>query len=227
MPATFRNNLSCLWVCPDLQPALVPTDLHAAVLPSGHLPFSPVVIATGAPPARPAPPRPLDFSLGILGKTVNVHIDAGIPDPTQRSIQAKITGATALLNAAASHLTADQIRIINLLTAFRILPARRADGTPTSARTGIDVYSGVFTLLDTYVTAAGITTSFFASDIAHDSYHIWQHQHGQNNTPANAARLEHDANQFQIAVGRFVGLTPANIAYILRDTHTFYNTGRY
>ena len=117
------------------------------------------------PPQKPAPPPPVDLTYlePILGRSVKVRIDAGIPRPTQISIQAKIRRAISLINLAASKLTGEQKDIIHLLQAIVIVPAKLPGGAPTSIRTGIDVYRGVFTLLDTYMTAPGVTPSFFAS----------------------------------------------------------------
>lgn len=205
----------------------------SAAGPSGPgFPMQNTGLHSRTPSQKPGPsPQPtaadLTYVEPILSRPVKVRIDAGIPRQTQILIQAKTRRATALINLAASKLTDEQKEIIHLLRAIVIVPAKLPSGAPTTIRTGIDVFRGLFTLLDTYVTAPGVTPSFFASDLAHDSFHIWQHLHGKDNTPQDASSLEREADDFQITVGRFFGLTEANIEYLKNDTHTFYNTGKY
>ncbi len=190
-----------------------------------HKPSSFLPLAATRPVIAKA--KDLDYMMSLLGKAIEVHIAAGIPGQVQRAIKLKINHSITIINLAASKLTTQQKEIIHLLNGIIIAPSQDAKGLPTATRTGIDVQSGVFTLLDSYVTAPGVTPPFFASDMAHDSFHIWQHLHGQENTRENAAKLERDADDFQIAVGRHLGLTDANIKYLQNDTHTGYNTGRY
>ncbi|HKW74071.1 MAG TPA: RHS repeat-associated core domain-containing protein, partial [Terriglobales bacterium] len=161
--------------------------------------------------------KQLQFTANILGQKIQVTITGGT-GKEQVAIRDRLDAAIRDINQHADKLTPSDVKTIHNVKTITI------DDTK---RTGVDVKSGTYNLRSTYVMAKGSSTAWIASTIAHDAYHVTQYQRGEVYNRQTAARLEHEADQFQLRVGAKFGLTPAELNYIRNDTHTLYNTSPY
>ncbi len=133
----------------------------------------------------------------ILDNSVAVTYAKGVSDRDRDSALAAIKSAVALLNGNAGKLTDEEKKsIANIKT---------IDVDPKASRSSADVQTGTF-----HANAGQLAegTERFATDIAHDSFHILQWKSGRAHTGGSAER---EATNFQIGVGVKIGLSEADI----------------
>ena len=133
----------------------------------------------------------------ILGKSIAVTYAKGTSEKDRQSALAAIKAAAELINNNASKLTdAEKSSIANITT---------IDVDPTASRSSADVSTGTF-----HANSAQLAegTPRFATDIAHDGFHITQWKSSRSYTGGPA---ESEATYFQIGVGRKVGLSEDDI----------------
>jgi hypothetical protein len=136
----------------------------------------------------------------ILGNTVVVTYANGISDKDRQSAFAAISSAAGLLNSNGDKLTdAEKKSIGNIKT---------IDVDPTASRSSVDVKTGIF---HANAGQLGQDTARFATDIAHDSFHITQSKSGVAYTGGPAER---NATYFQIGVGSKIGLSKDQINFL-------------
>jgi len=135
-----------------------------------------------------------------LGNTVAVTYASGISDKDRQSAFAAISSAAGLLNSNADKLTdAEKKSIGNIKT---------IDVDPTASRSSVDVKTGTF---HANAGQLGQDTARFATDIAHDSFHITQSKSGIAYTGGPAER---NATYFRIGVGSKIGLSKDQINFL-------------
>ena len=122
------------------------------------------------------------------------------PAKDRASAHAAITSAVKLLNDNAARLSGEEKKSIANI--------RTIDVDPTASRSSVDVVLGTL-----HVNAGQLTEdpARFATDIAHDSFHIAQWKAG---SPSSGAAAERDATHFQIGIGRKIGLSEKQIGYL-------------
>jgi len=133
----------------------------------------------------------------ILDNSVAVTYAKGVSDRDRDSALATIKSAVALLNGNAGKLTDEEKKsIANIKT---------IDVDPKASRSSTDVQTGTF-----HANAGQLAegAARFATDIAHDSFHILQWKSGRAHTGGSAER---EATYFQIGVGVKIGLSEADI----------------
>jgi hypothetical protein len=148
-------------------------------------------------PQPSAPQRPRRDHVTILNNSVAVTYAKGVSDRDRDSALAAIKSAVALLNGNAGKLTDEEKKsIANIKT---------IDVDPAASRSSTDVQTGTF-----HANAGQLAegTARFATDIAHDSFHILQWTSGRAYTGGPAER---EATNFQIGVGVKIGLSEADI----------------
>jgi RHS repeat-associated protein len=133
----------------------------------------------------------------ILGNAVAVTYANGMSDKDRQSAFGAVSSAAGLLNSNAAKLSdAERASIANIKT---------IDVDPKASRSSVDVKTGTF---HANAGQLGEGTARFATDIAHDSFHITQWKAGLAYTGGPA---EHDATYFQIGVGGKIGLSQGEI----------------
>ena len=155
------------------------------------------------------------YQLTVLGKSVDVNITASSSEQVE-ALSNRIDSAFDRINSHVDDLSDSEIDTIQNIHHITVDETRR---------TGIISSTGTYNLRGSYIMNS--STAWLASTIAHDSYHVLQYQRGERYNQSTAARLESEANIFQISVGRKLGLSTSDINYINNDTHTRYNTGSY
>jgi hypothetical protein len=172
------------------------------------------------PQGKPQPSagqRPTKDHVTILNNSVAVTYAKGISDKDRDAALAVIKSAVALLNDNAGKLTDEQKQsIANIKT---------IDVDPTASRSSADVQTGTF-----HANAGQLAegTARFATDIAHDSFHMLQWKSGRAYTGGPAER---EATYFQIDVGRKIGLSEGdtnrlkNYADHIEDYKKYWDSG--
>jgi RHS repeat-associated protein len=144
-----------------------------------------------------APKRQPVTQVTLLGNTLTITYAAGTSAEDQLSASDKITAAVKLLNSNAEKLTKDEKGSLGNI--------KTIDVDPTASRSSVDVRTGTFHVNSGQLSES---TARFATDLAHDSFHITQHNAGRGYSGATAER---EATNFQIGIGTKIGLSKDEI----------------
>jgi hypothetical protein len=138
----------------------------------------------------------------ILGNSVAVTYANGMSAKDRQSAFRAISAAAGLLNSNADKLSANEKSSIGNI--------KTIDVDPKASRSSVDVQTGTF---HANAGQLGEGSARFATDIAHDSFHIAQWKSGLAYAGGPA---EHDATYFQIGVGSKIGLSQEEINNLKR-----------
>jgi RHS repeat-associated protein len=178
-------------------------------------PQSPGLAITATNPGHANSEFNTRYQSTILGQNVSVDITASQVQQVQ-ALSSHVNSAIDTINTHSAQLSRPEIDSIHNIRGITV---------HDNARTSIDQASGIYNIRSSYIMAS--SSVWLASTIAHDSYHVTQFRRHDLYNPSTAARLEREANRFQIEVGRKFGLSRTEIEYIKNDTHTLYNTSGY
>src|SRR5262249_40415615 len=136
----------------------------------------------------------------ILGNTVTVTYADGMSEKDKQEASDKISAAAKLINSNADKLTKDEKSSIGNIKTINV--------DPTASRSSIDVRTGTYSVNKGQLSEG---TARFASDLAHDSFHVTQWKAGKGYAGAAAER---EATNFQIGVGTKIGLSKDEIKFL-------------
>jgi len=115
--------------------------------------------------------------------------------------------AIDLINSQWSKLTGDQQSVLSLMKTINVIPGKKGGISSKTFVFDFGFERGI----------KGQSVAWTASDIAHDSLHIRQYfRMGEGSRGPDAMRRESEATQFQIKVGRTLGLSKHEIQ-VLRE----------
>ena len=156
------------------------------------------------------------YTAAVLGQNVGVTITAG-PTDQRTGVRDRLDAAFDNINQHGDKLSADDVKVIHNVKSVTV---------DDKLRTGINMQTGTYNLRSAYIQNSS-SAAWLASTIGHDAYHVTQYQRGEVYNRETSGRLEHEANIFQMRVGRIFGLTERQLQYLNSDTHTLYNTAPY
>lgn len=122
----------------------------------------------------------------------------------------RITAALDIIDGAASQFTTEETRVVRLLKSIVV-----AAWAPSSS---MNEQAAEFTLRMDYIYES--SPVWLASAICHDSFHIHQFQRSGGTATVWGVEIEREAMDFQMVVGKKLGLSQYEIDYLGRVFHT-------
>ena len=155
-------------------------------------------------------------SVTVLGNTISIRYSPRLTDAERMAASDRITDAANLINSKADKIGAEDKTTLSKITAITV---------DNQKLTGVLPNSTTINFRTSYLEGGG--TSWNASVLFHEGYHVVQRE---NHLPYNehtAHKREQEADFVQARVGIPLGLSHNQIKALFEDTHTSYNRTPY
>ena len=139
----------------------------------------------------------LDYTVQLLGRDLPISIKLGNNPRLKEDYRKRLGWAINNINSKMPFLPPDDVRMLEKLTAIRVVTDKVA------IRPFIEECTGVFTLNELYIKVT--SPAFLGSAMFHDAYHVYLFELG-GHLRSRGLMAEKEALEYQLRVGRILGL---------------------